>query len=154
MQQIPFQYRLSWNMCKGRCPISCCLYFMAIKCLFHVLHGVCHNRTPLIQAHSFNAQYYVVCYLIFLYIIVFHYPFSTTSSVLPVSFVNPVFMQPLIEFALEEKRWRIIFFICQVERNFKLIITAFCVIWHFSHCEKEASLFLQNGGFSKIMEAS
>lgn len=66
-------------------------------------------------------------------------PFVLQSSMLLVPFVNLVFMQPLTEFALEKKQWTVIFFIYQVERNFKLIITAFCVIWHFSHYEKEVS---------------
>lgn len=44
--------------------------------------------------------------------------FVLQSSVLLVPFINLVFIQPLIEFALKKKRWTAIFLICQMERNF------------------------------------
>lgn len=50
--------------------------------------------------------------------------FSVEGCGLPVPFANIVFMLSWIEFALEKGWWQIIFLICEVERNFELIILA------------------------------
>jgi len=58
-----------------RSPSSGCLYFIAVRCLFHVLAWVSHTRTPNAKACCLNPQDYILCNLVFLYIINFHYSF-------------------------------------------------------------------------------
>lgn len=110
--------------------------------------GYCIPEHLIVKACCFSAQDNILWYF---YILLFFITlFALQSCVLAVLFANLVFTKPLIEFALEKKLWRIIFLICEVERNLKLIISVLCKLAFFPLWKEKFPLFFRMEDFLKL----